>query len=664
MKEHEHHHEHDHKHHHEHSHEHHHEHDCQENCNCCHHDHEDGCCHHEEMTGKAWIILGTGIVLFLIAYIGFLPKIMNTVLFLVAYVLISYDILLESVKNIRHGEIFDENFLMSIATIGALIIQEYPEAVAVMLFYKVGEYFQHKAVDSSRASIENLMDMNPDHANLMEGMAKIRVVEPGELKIGDAILIKPGEKVPVDAVITDGESQLNTAALTGESRPKTVRVGDTILSGSVNVNGRLIARVTNTLEESTSTRILKLIEEASEQKAPTEKFITRFAKIYTPTVVFIAVLLAIIPPLIWGNFSQWFYRAISFLVVSCPCALVISIPLGFFGGIGLASRNGILVKGSNYLELLSQLDTIAFDKTGTLTKGNFIVEQLVPANDISEETLLEMAAYGEMSSNHPIAQSILQANQTKLDSNYIQAVEEISGHGIAASTAEGIIYVGNEKLMETKGITYIPNNSPYTVVYVAFNQDFYGTIVIADQIKEGAKEGLDDIKKSGVSRLVLLTGDRQSCADGVAKELAIHEAYGGLLPDEKLAHMEQLYQQSPNSKIAFVGDGINDAPVLARADVGIAMGGIGSDAAIEAADIVLMTDEPGKIAAAIRIAKRTKTIITENIVLALGIKLLVLILVALGFANMWMAVFADVGVALLAVLNALRLVFVKSKYTS
>lgn len=625
----------------------------------CHQEHfHEECCHQEAMTPAAWGVLGAGIVLFLTAYIGTFPKAVSTLLFLAAYLLVSYDILWESVEHIRNGQIFDENFLMSIATIGALIIREYPEAIAVMLFYKTGEYFQHKAVARSRASIRDLMDMNPDHANLMEGMAAIRVVAPGELTPGDTILIRPGEKIPADAVIIEGESQLNTAALTGESRPQTVRAGDKILSGSMNLSGRIIARVEKSSEESTASRILKLIEEASEKKAPTEKFITRFSRVYTPIVVFAAVLLAIIPPLIRGGFTEWFYRAISFLVISCPCALVISVPLGFFGGIGLASRNGILVKGSNYLELLSRLDIIAFDKTGTLTRGNFALRQLIPAEGISSETLLQTAAYGELNSTHPIALSVLQANQLPLEPDYILSVEEISGQGIAASTPEGVIYVGSDKLMREKGINFIPNHSPYTVVYVAFQKDFYGTIVIADELKEGAKEGLARISKVGISRMILLTGDRQACADGIAGELAIPEAYGGLLPDEKLAYMEKLYQQEPHCRIAFVGDGINDAPILARADVGIAMGGMGSDAAIEAADIVLMTDEPGKIATAIHIAKRTKKVITENIVFALGVKLLVLLLVTLGFANMWMAVFADVGVALLAVLNALRLAFV------
>ncbi len=634
-----------------------------------HHNHADPCDHAEPKacgcqcgdgcgegsSRLSWIMTGVGLLVFLAASAGFLPNAGTIVLYVLAYVLISFDILRESIETIRRGELFDENFLMSIATIGALIIQEYPEAVAVMLFYKIGEYFQDKAVERSRSSIEALMDMNPDHANLMEDGADVRVVTPDQLRVGDTILIKPGEKIPVDAVVLEGESQLNTSALTGESLPRTVRAGDPLLSGSVNLSSRLVANVTNTLEESTSTRILNLIEEASEQKAPTEKFITRFARIYTPVVVCAALLLAIVPPLIVGNFTRWFYRAISFLVVSCPCALVISIPLGFFGGIGLASRNGILVKGSNYLELLAQLDVVAFDKTGTLTKGNFVVEQLLPAQGITEEQLLRTAAYAEINSTHPIARSILEANRAPLTASYIQSVEERSGQGIAAVTEDGVLYAGNALLMKENGIPYIVNPSPYTVVYVAVGKTFYGSITIADQIKEGAKEGLAAIEQAGVSRLILLTGDRQECAEGVARTLSIPEAYGNLLPQDKLAHIERLSAQPSAGKIAFVGDGINDAPVLARADVGIAMGGIGSDAAIEAADVVLMTDEPGKLATAIRIARRTRKIIMENILFSLGVKLLVLLLVALGLANMWMAVFADVGVALLAVLNALRL---------
>ncbi|MGN0243854.1 MAG: heavy metal translocating P-type ATPase [Lachnospiraceae bacterium] len=628
-----------------------------ENCN----DHTGGCgCEHGELTRNNVYWIAAGILLFLFACLPFLPSMLSTLMYWIAYLFIAYDILLLSLKNIRKGKVFDENFLMSIATLGALCIRKYPEAIAVMLLYKLGEYFQDKAVNQSRASIEGLMDLHPEEAHLITGMASMTTVAPETLKEGDIILVRPGEKIPVDGIILEGSSELNTAALTGESVPRYVTVNSEVLSGTINMSGKLTVRVTKPLAESTSTRILNIIQEAAEKKASTETFITRFARIYTPCVVLIAFLLTILPPFVFhiGTFSTWLYRGLSFLVVSCPCALVISVPLSFFGGIGLASKNGILVKGGNYLELLSQIDTVVFDKTGTLTTGSFVVSNLYP-NLISAQELLLLAAYAESHSTHPIAQSILKANTEALDPSYVLEVTEQAGYGVSVKTKDGTIYAGNAKLMEQYNIPYQTIPSAYTMIYVAVDSGYAGAIEIADQIKSDSAATIASLKEFGILRQYLLTGDNQDCADAVAQSVGIPSAIGNLLPDEKLQAVETMYEQS-GSKIAFLGDGINDAPVLARVDVGIAMGGVGSDAAIEAADVVLMNDEPSGLIQAIRIAKRTKCIVTENIAFSLGIKALILVLTALGISNMWMAVFADVGVALLAVANAGRLALCKA----
>ncbi|MGM0547798.1 MAG: heavy metal translocating P-type ATPase [Bacillota bacterium] len=573
--------------------------------------------------------------------------------YIAAYLLIGYPVLKTAILNIGRGQIFDENFLMVIATIGAFAIKEYPEAVAVMLFYMVGELFQERAVNNSRRSIKDLMDIQAEYANLVKG-EEIIIVEPQELKVGDEIAVKAGEKIPVDGEIINGESALETSALTGESKPKDVKKGDQVLSGMINLNKLITVKVTKEYKDSAVKKILDLVENASAQKAPTEKFISKFASYYTPVVVLIAALVAILPPLFFGaSFSQWFYRSLIFLVVSCPCALVVSIPLGFFGGIGLASKHGILVKGGNYLEALNQLDAIVFDKTGTLTEGKFKLREVKIYSDHSREQILKIAAEVEQFSNHPIAKSIIEAagdyKQHSTKSNY----QEISGAGIKAVLAGSEILAGNERLMQKNNISYQKSNSAGTEIYLAKNGKFLASIIISDQLKEDSRAAISDLKKLGIKSLSMLTGDNKETAKKVASKLDLDDFYAELLPDQKVEKVEELLTKF--KKLAFVGDGINDAPVLARSDLGIAMGGLGSDAAIEAADVVLMTDEPSKIVTALKIAAKTKKLVWQNIVLALSIKAVVMILSIFGLASMWAAVFADVGVALMAVFNVMRI---------
>ena len=582
--------------------------------------------------------------------------------FLVAYFIIGGDVLLRAGRNILRGKIFDENFLMSLATIGAFIVGDFAEAVAVMLFYQVGELFQDYAVDQSRESIASLMNIRPDYANVQRG-AELVKVDPDEVKVDETIVIKPGERIPLDAVVLSGSSSVDTSALTGESLPRDVDAGDALLSGCINISGLLTARVTKEYGESTVSKILDLVENAGNKKSKSEHFITKFAGYYTPAVVIIAVLLALIPPLVipGATFRDWIYRGLIFLVISCPCALVISIPLSFFGGIGGASRRGILVKGSNYLEALAETEIVVFDKTGTLTKGVFAVQKIVPEG-ISEGQLLELAAHAESFSNHPISQSLKKAYQKAIDSARIRDVEEISGHGVTARVDDKTIAAGNAKLMRRLGVVFTePEDVIGTVVHVAENGVYRGYIVIADEVKEDAARAIQELKAANIRQTVMLTGDAKRIGERVAAQLGINEVYTELLPVDKVAKVEELIaKKSPRGKLAFVGDGINDAPVLARADIGIAMGGLGSDAAIEAADIVIMTDEPSKIATAIRVSKKTLRIVKENITFALLVKGVVLLLGALGIATMWAAIFADVGVAILAILNSIRMLNVKS----
>lgn len=576
------------------------------------------------------------------------------VLCLVPYLLIGYDIIGKAARNICHGQVFDENFLMMIATFGAFFVGEYLEAVAVMLFYQTGELFQSYAVGKSRRAISDMMDICPEYANLEEE-GRLREVDPEEVEIGSIIVIKPGERVPLDGVVTEGESLLDTTALTGESVPRKVTAGQEIFSGCVNGSGTLWVRVTKEFENSTVAKILELVENAGSKKAKTENFITKFAKYYTPVVTIGAVLLALLPPLITGgNFGEWLEKACIFLVVSCPCALVISVPLGFFGGIGAASKIGVLVKGSNFLEAMAEVTTVVFDKTGTLTKGEFKVSRLLPEGVTSEE-LLEVAALGEAYSNHPIGEALKEAYKTEPDLNRVAEATELAGYGIRVLVDKREVFLGNEKLMKQQNIVYSPAESGGTVVYVAIDGKFAGSIVISDQIKEGAKDALEAMREAGIKRTVMLTGDRKEAADEVAKSLSLDEVHAELLPGDKVTRVEELLlQQTAKEKLAFVGDGINDAPVLTRADIGIAMGSMGSDAAIEAADIVLMDDKVEKIAAVVEISRKTLRIVKQNIVFALVIKIGVLALGALGMATMWEAVFADVGVSVLAILNSMR----------
>ncbi len=579
--------------------------------------------------------------------------------YLVCYAVIGWDIVWKAITNILHGQVFDENFLMTIATIGALILGEHSEGVAVMLFYQVGEWFQSYAVSKSRRSITSLMDIRPDYANI-EKDGKLIQVDPEDVKIGDTIIVKPGERVPLDGKIIKGSSTLDTSALTGESMPREVEAGMEVISGCINQTGILTIQTTKEFGESTVAKILDLVENASDKKGRMENFITRFARYYTPVVVFAALALAVLPPLVTGQaFSIWIYRALTFLVISCPCALVISIPLSFFGGIGGASKIGVLVKGSNYLEALAYTETVVFDKTGTLTKGSFAVTE-IQANGMTDEELLELAAYAEDYSNHPISLSIQKAYGKKIDNSRITDVQEIAGHGVQAVIDGMTVLAGNAKLMEREHIPYTASNAIGTVVYVAFDGRYAGCIVIADEIKADAPAAIKTLKAAGIRQTVMLTGDADAVGQDVARRLGLDRAYTELLPADKVDRVEELLaQKSDKGMLAFVGDGINDAPVLARADVGIAMGALGSDAAIEAADVVLMTDEPSKIAAIMQIARKTIRISNENIVFALGVKFLVLILGAVGRANMWAAVFADVGVSVIAILNAIRAMRVK-----
>ena len=613
------------------------------------------------MKKRLWrIIIGTMLFVAALA-INTDIQLLNMALYLITYIIVGGDVVVRAFKNIIRGKVFDENFLMTVATIGAMLISEYPEGVAVMLFYQVGELFQSYAVDKSRKSIASLMDIRPDYANVKRG-EEIVTVDPDEVKIGDIIVIKAGEKIPLDGKVIEGSSMIDTSALTGESVPREVEPGNDILSGCININGLLTAEVTKEFEESTVNKILDLVENASSKKSQSEQFITRFAKYYTPVVVIVAVLLAIIPPLIIkdADFNDWIYRALSFLVVSCPCALVISIPLSFFGGIGGASKKGVLVKGSNHLEELAKTEIIVFDKTGTLTKGVFNVQEIHP-EDISKEELLELTAYAESFSNHPISNSLKQAFGKEIDNGRITDVKEISGHGVIAVVDGKQVMAGNSKLMKEMNIAYHGGAIAGTVVHVAIDKVYAGYIVIADEIKEDSAQAIRELKSANIKQTVMLTGDMKNVADKVAKELGIDQVYSELLPADKVEKLEELLAgKSEKGKLAFVGDGINDAPVLARADLGIAMGGLGSDAAIEAADIVIMTDEPSKIATAIRISKKTLGIANQNIILAIGIKILVLILSALGIVTMWAAIFGDVGVTIIAVLNSFRALNVKN----
>lgn len=589
---------------------------------------------------------------------GFLKSFEHTwilfVIYLIPYLVIGYDIIFKAARNISHGQVFDENFLMMIATFGAFGVREYSEAVAVMLFYQVGELFQGYAVGKSRKSISDMMDICPEYANIEKDGKLIRV-EPDDVEVGSIIVIKPGERIPLDGVVTEGESFIDTAALTGESVPRKASVGDEIISGCVNGSGTLKVQVSKEFDDSTVAKILELVENASSKKAKVENFITKFARYYTPVVTIGAVLLAFLPPLIaGGGWAQWIQRACIFLVISCPCALVISVPLGFFGGIGAASRIGVLIKGSNYLEAVAEMTTIVFDKTGTLTKGEFKVQALLPENCTQEE-LLELAALGEGYSTHPIAGSVREAYGKEPEMNRVGQAVEIAGEGICVPVDGREVLIGNEKLMKEKGISFKSCEAAGTIVYVACEGKSCGAIVIADSVKTGAKEAISSMRQVGVKKCVMLTGDRRTAAQAVAAELGIDEIHAELLPGEKVSRVEELLKsQREKEKLAFVGDGINDAPVLTRADIGIAMGSMGSDAAIEAADVVLMDDDVKRIAAVVRISRSTLRIVKQNIVFALSIKALVLLLGAFGLANMWEAVFADVGVSVIAILNSMR----------
>lgn len=617
------------------------------------------------MTRKMKKQLGKILISFLLVIISTILKLdndfINNILYVIAYIIVGYDIILKAIKNIGRGKVFDENFLMSVATIGAFGIGEFPEAVAVMLFYQVGELFQSYAVDKSRKSIASLMDIRPDYANVYR-KEEIERVDPDEVNIGEIILIKPGEKIPLDGIVIEGESMLNTQALTGESVPRRVKVSDEVLSGCINNDGILKIKVTKKFEESTVAKILDLVENASSRKSKSENFISKFAKYYTPIVVITAILLAVIPPFIIkdASFSDWLYRALSFLVVSCPCALVISIPLSFFGGIGRASKEGILIKGSNYLEALSNTEIIVCDKTGTLTEGVFKVQKVEPVG-YSNEELLRYASYAENFSNHPISLSLKQAYGKEINEKLVTKTKEVSGKGVFAKVDKKEVLVGNEKLMKEYHIKFEKSDEVGTVVYVAIENKFAGTIVISDKIKEDSYKAIKEFRKNHVERVIMLTGDLDHISKNVAEKLEIDSYYAELLPQDKVENVDQLMnQKSDAGKLLFIGDGINDAPVLAIADIGVAMGGLGSDAAIEAADVVIMTDEPSKVASSIQISKKTMGIVKQNILFAIFIKVGILILSAFGIASMWAAVFADVGVSVLAILNALRILKVKT----
>lgn len=638
---------------------------------------------------KQIIQIVSAFILFIIALCAKFENIwINRAIYLIGYLIVGGEIILKAIKNIFKGELFDEHFLMAVATIGAIAIGEYPEAVAVMLFYQVGELFQDYAVDKSKKSITELMNIRPDYANVKRN-ENITKVNPEKVKIGEIIVVKPGEKIPLDGIVLEGKSMIDTSSLTGESLPRNVEKNDEILSGCINQNGTLSIKVTKEYGESTVHKILDLVENASNKKSKSENFITKFAKYYTPIVVILAILLAIIPPFILrlGEFTNWLYRALTFLVVSCPCALVISIPLGFFGGIGGASKKGILVKGSNYLEALANTETVIFDKTGTLTEGIFEVQKIETVKtlkqsnkiekdkkfeknnktendkdfyEIEKQELLKLVASCEKDSNHPIAMSVKKAyaeqNNQKMDGNKIKNINELAGKGISAIIDEKEILVGNEKLMKENSINYIESKDVGTVLYISINKKFAGYIVISDKIKHDSKTAISDLYKNGVNKTIMLTGDKKEVAENVSNQLGITSVFSELLPDGKVEKVEEIIKnKSPKSKVVFVGDGINDAPVLALSDIGIAMGGLGSDAAIEAADVVIMTDEPSKVSQSIDIAKKTMKIVKENIIFAIAIKIIVLILGACGGATMWEAVFADVGVSILAIINSLRM---------
>lgn len=607
------------------------------------------------MKKKKEVIIIISAILFAIALFIKMNQNLQLILMLVAYILLGKDTVLKAVKNVEKGDFFDENFLMTIATLGAIIIGEYPEAVAVMLFYEVGELFQSYAINKSRKSIADMMDIKPEYANVIRDN-KSQKVDPDEVKIDEIIEIKPGERVPLDAIIVKGETTLDTSALTGESVPVEVREGATILSGCININALILAKVTKEYFDSTVNKVLDLVENAASKKSTSERLITRFAKIYTPIVIGLAVLLAIFPPIISGeyNFRVWIFRALSFLVVSCPCAFVISIPLSFFSGIGAASRAGVLIKGGNYLEALSKVDTVVLDKTGTLTKGVFNVQKVIVIDkNIKEDEFISLVAMAESGSNHPISKSIQKYYNKEIDTNSINSIKEISGKGIEAVINNKKILVGNEKLIDVPNDIII--NDIGTILYVEIENKFAGYIVISDEIKKDAKKAIKDLKDIGIKKSVMLTGDVEKVAKKVGEELGLDEIYSNLLPQDKVSKFEEIIKNKDSKgNVVFVGDGINDAPVLARADVGIAMGAMGSDAAIEAADVVIMTDEPSKIVTAIKSSKKTMKIAMQNIILAFGVKAIALILSALGITDMWMAVFADTGVTILAVLNSFR----------
>ena len=611
---------------------------------------------------KKQIKIIISLILFLIALIiNFNNELINNIIYTISYIIVGLEIVRKAIKNIIRGKVFDENFLMTVATIGAFGIGEFPEAVAVMLFYQIGELFQSYAVDKSRKSISSLMDIRPDFANV-ERDGKIQKVDPDDVKINETIIVKPGEKVPLDGYIIDGNTNLDTKALTGETLPQEVVKGDEILSGSINLNSVIKIKVTKEFGEGTVSKILDLVENASSKKSKSENFITKFARYYTPIVVIIAVIIAIVPPIIIKEaiFSDWLYRALSFLVVSCPCALVISIPLSFFGGIGGASKIGILIKGSNYLEQLANTEIVVFDKTGTLTKGVFEVQKIEPIG-ISKEELLKFTVYAENYSNHPISISLKKAYNKEIDEKQIIKTKELSGLGIIAKIEDKQVFVGNEKLMKEKQINFTKCDDIGTVLYVAIDENYVGYILIADKIKDDAIKTIQDLKKNNIKQTVMLTGDRKNVGESVAKELGLDKVYTELLPDGKVEMVENLLKEkSEKGKLVFVGDGINDAPVLAISDIGMAMGGLGSDVAIEAADVVLMTDAPSKIVNSIHLSKRTMRIVKENIIFAISIKILVLILSAFGISTMWEAVFADVGVSIIAIINALRVLKVKN----
>ena len=614
----------------------------------------------KKMNIKLIKIIVSIILVVISTIIKFDNSLVNNILYILAYLIVGLEIVLKAIRNILRGKVFDENFLMSVATIGAFFIGEFQEAVAVMIFYQVGELFQSYAVDKSRKSISNLMDIRPDYANVYRDN-EIEKIDPDDVNIGEIILIKPGEKIPLDGIVVEGESMLNTLALTGESVPRKVSINDEVLSGCVNIEGTLKVKVSKEFGESTVSKILDLVENASSRKSKSENFISKFARYYTPIVVIIAIVLAIIPPLIIkdASFNEWIYRALSFLVVSCPCALVISIPLSFFGGIGAASKIGVLIKGSNYLEALANTEIVVCDKTGTLTEGVFKVQK-IDAVGYSDDELLRYASYAEHFSNHPISLSIKEAYGKEIDEKQITEVKEIAGKGISAKVNKKLVLIGNEKLMKENNIKYDKSKEVGTLVYVAIDKKFAGTIVIADKIKDDAFKAVKLFRKNNIQKIIMLTGDHKNISEDVASKLNLDEFYSELLPQDKVEIVEKLMQKKDdNGKLIFIGDGINDAPVLALSDIGVAMGALGSDAAIEAADVVIMTDEPSKIANAINISKKTMRIVKENITFAITVKIAVLILSALGIASMWAAVFADVGVSVLAIINALRILRIK-----